>query len=154
MERRKFLGWVSVGVLASSLPVVLAACNSETEETETEEAETETSPEEDSAAVGTREDGFIVAGTTAELDEAGYLLQKKNDLIVVRGEDDALAAVNPMCTHQGCSVSWNGESKSLVCPCHGSQFAPNGEVLKGPAEEPLPTYEVKEEDGSVLVKTS
>ena len=154
MERRKFLGWVSVGVLASSLPVVLAACNSETEETETEEAETETSPEEDSAAVGTREDGFIVAGTTAELDEAGYLLQKKNDLIVVRGEDDALAAVNPMCPHQGCSVGWNGESKSLVCPCHGSQFAPNGEVLKGPAEEPLPTYEVKEEDGSVLVKTS
>ncbi len=149
MERRKFLGWVSVGILASSLPVAIAACSPEAEE-----AETETSPEETPAAEGPREDGFIVAGTTTELDEAGYLLQKKNDLIVVRNEDNSLAAVSPMCTHQGCTVEWNAEAKNLVCPCHGSQFAPDGEVLKGPAQEPLATYEVKEEEGSVLVKTT
>ncbi|MGB5970190.1 MAG: Rieske (2Fe-2S) protein [Spirulinaceae cyanobacterium] len=148
MERRKFLSWVSVGILASSLPVVIAACNSETEE-----AETETSPEAAPTTEGLREDGFMVAGTTAELEQAGYLLQKKNDLIVVRSEDNNLAAVSPACTHKGCTVEWDGEAKNLVCPCHGSKFAPNGEVLKGPAQEPLPTYEVKEEEGSILVKT-
>ena len=38
----------------------------------------------------------------------------------------------------GCHVHWNSTEQCWDCPCHGSQFAPDGAVLNGPATEPLP----------------
>ncbi len=36
----------------------------------------------------------------------------------------------------------------LTCPAHGSQFRlEDGRVVRPPAQQPLPTYEVREVDG-------
>jgi Rieske Fe-S protein len=50
-----------------------------------------------------------------------------------RDEDGTLHAVSSTCTHLGCQVNWNSAERSWDCPCHGSRFAPDGEVLQGPA---------------------
>jgi glycine/D-amino acid oxidase-like deaminating enzyme/nitrite reductase/ring-hydroxylating ferredoxin subunit len=50
-----------------------------------------------------------------------------------RRDDGSLVAVSPNCTHLGCRVNWNRAERSWDCPCHGSRFAPDGEVLQGPA---------------------
>ena len=54
-----------------------------------------------------------------------------------RGDDGTLFAVSTRCTHLGCQVNWNAAERSWDCPCHGSRFAPDGEVLHGPAVRPL-----------------
>lgn len=45
-------------------------------------------------------------------------------------------ALNAICTHLGCVVPWYPEGNKFQCPCHGSQYAPDGHVIRGPA--PLP----------------
>ncbi|MBZ8182279.1 MAG: Rieske 2Fe-2S domain-containing protein [Oscillatoria sp. PMC 1051.18] len=149
MDRRKFLGWVGVGFLASSLPVAIAACNNET----TSEPEaTQPSPKLEIDKT-IREDGFQAFGTPEELQNGGIILDEQADVLILSNpEDNSLAAVNPLCTHRGCTVEWKASEKILSCPCHDSQFTPTGEVITGPAERPLKTYEVKQEDNLVLVK--
>jgi Rieske Fe-S protein len=41
------------------------------------------------------------------------------------------------CTHEGCTVHWNTFEQCWDCPCHGSQFAPDGTALNAPAVAPL-----------------
>ncbi len=57
----------------------------------------------------------------------------------------ALAAI---CTHLGCTPRLEG--KQFVCPCHGSRFAFNGEVLSGPARRPLDRIMVGPANGGKL----
>lgn len=55
-----------------------------------------------------------------------------------RDGDGGLHAVSTRCTHLYCQVNWNAAEHSWDCPCHGSRFAVDGEVLNGPATSPLP----------------
>jgi glycine/D-amino acid oxidase-like deaminating enzyme/nitrite reductase/ring-hydroxylating ferredoxin subunit len=50
-----------------------------------------------------------------------------------RDDGGTLHAVSPTCTHLGCRVSWNSAERSWDCPCHGSRFDVDGDVLQGPA---------------------
>lgn len=48
-----------------------------------------------------------------------------------------LHAVDATCTHMGCTVAWNAVSTCWDCPCHGSRFSIDGQVLHGPATRAL-----------------
>jgi glycine/D-amino acid oxidase-like deaminating enzyme/nitrite reductase/ring-hydroxylating ferredoxin subunit len=60
-----------------------------------------------------------------------------------RRDDGTLVAVSPLCTHLGCQVNWNTAERSWDCPCHGSRFSPEGEVLHGPAVHRLETKPIE-----------
>ncbi|HLR65219.1 MAG TPA: FAD-dependent oxidoreductase [Pseudogracilibacillus sp.] len=62
---------------------------------------------------------------------------------VYKNEVGDIFFVDTTCTHIGCEVNWNEAEKTWDCPCHGSRFSYDGEVLEGPAEKPLQTYDYK-----------
>jgi glycine/D-amino acid oxidase-like deaminating enzyme/nitrite reductase/ring-hydroxylating ferredoxin subunit len=65
-----------------------------------------------------------------------------------RDDEGRLFAVSTRCTHLGCQVNWNAAERSWDCPCHGSRFAPAGEVLHGPAVQPLEQKRPTTEDAA------
>ena len=85
---------------------------------------------------------YLTAGELSSVDE----LQPGQGAIVRRGlkkiaayrkPDGTLVERSATCTHVGCLVHWNPLETCWDCPCHGSQFQPDGSVINGPAIRPL-----------------
>ncbi|MGI0484179.1 cytochrome b6-f complex iron-sulfur subunit [Pantanalinema rosaneae CENA516] len=53
------------------------------------------------------------------------------------------------CTHLGCTFPWNPIDQQFQCPCHGSLYAPDGTVIRGPAPLPLKLVQVAVIDHSI-----
>lgn len=63
-------------------------------------------------------------------------------LVITEGPKIAPYAVQPICTHWGCTVRWHADQNRFICPCHGSQYDNRGVVLHGPARRSLPLVTV------------
>lgn len=74
--------------------------------------------------------------------EGGVVRKGVKPIAVYRREDGRLVACSATCTHLGCTVRWNKLESSWDCACHGSRFSPTGDVLHGPAPDPLPRVDV------------
>jgi glycine/D-amino acid oxidase-like deaminating enzyme/nitrite reductase/ring-hydroxylating ferredoxin subunit len=73
--------------------------------------------------------------------EGGLLRSGLKKIAAARDPNGTLHLRSASCTHLGCLVHWNSTEQCWDCPCHGSQFAPDGSVLNGPAMSPLPALE-------------
>ena len=65
--------------------------------------------------------------------EGAVIRRGMKKIAVYKDETGRVIEKSAVCTHLKCIVEWNGTEKSWDCPCHGSRFAPTGEVLNGPA---------------------
>ena len=74
-------------------------------------------------------------------------------IVVVRCGTE-LYAVEDRCTHDGEPLEGaEVEECQIICPRHGAHFcARTGEALTPPAYEPLRTYNVRIENGRILVE--
>jgi glycine/D-amino acid oxidase-like deaminating enzyme/nitrite reductase/ring-hydroxylating ferredoxin subunit len=77
--------------------------------------------------------GEIASAEELKPGEGGIMRQGLSKLAVCRDLDGKLHMHSATCTHLGCIVHWNSTEQCWDCPCHGSQFAPNGAVLNAPA---------------------
>ncbi len=75
--------------------------------------------------------------------EAAILKVDGKNVAGFRDESGGLHAVSAVCTHMGCLVGWNETDRTWDCPCHGSRFALDGEVIHGPAVSPLAAVETR-----------
>ena len=65
--------------------------------------------------------------------------------VAIYKESSGVYAISTICTHLGCIVK--ATDTGFDCPCHGSKFAKDGSVLKGPAPKGFPWLEVKHAGG-------
>ncbi|MFW6218863.1 MAG: FAD-dependent oxidoreductase [Bacteroidota bacterium] len=85
---------------------------------------------------------YLSKGDSIELQElnsgeAKVVKIKNKKHAAYRSEEGKLSIVSAICPHMGCVVQWNSAEKSWDCPCHGSRFSLDGEVLEGPAIKDL-----------------
>jgi len=69
--------------------------------------------------------------------EAKVVKIKGERIGAYKDEEGKIHLVNTTCPHMGCELNWNSAEKSWDCPCHGSRFTYTGEIIEGPAVEPL-----------------
>lgn len=60
-----------------------------------------------------------------------------------RDENGTLHEHSAICTHLNCIVAWNSSENTWDCPCHGSRFNTQGQVINGPAINGLTPMENK-----------
>jgi len=76
-----------------------------------------------------------------------YMADRK--LFVYR-DHQGIRAVSAICTHLGCVIEKSDDG--FLCPCHGSCYNDQGEVLSGAATKDLPWFELRKDvDGQILV---
>ena len=98
---------------------------------------------------------FIRVASTSEIPEGKM---KKvlvgNQQVLVVNLKGKYYAIGNVCTHFGGSLDRGIlYGNEVECPLHHSHFdITTGQVKRGPATRPEPVYEVKAENGSILVK--
>lgn len=96
-------------------------------------------------------DGTLIV-ERAEVTAHGVLVDSPQDSLPIylrASGADAYTAVSTACTHRGCQAE--PANDRLACPCHGSEFAFDGAVLRGPAESPLVKHRVTVDATRVVI---
>ena len=96
----------------------------------------------------------MLAGKISELTDSApvkFLKLGTKDVMLARfGE--TVTALDLKCSHAGCTVHWQADTKTFHCPCHGGQYAMDGKVIKGPPPRPLSKLRVAvAADGEITV---
>lgn len=71
--------------------------------------------------------------------------------ILIRTPEGELRAFSAVCTHLGCTVRYEPDSKVIWCPCHNGVFDLHGRNISGPPPRPLPELQVNLRGGTIVV---
>jgi Rieske Fe-S protein len=76
-------------------------------------------------------------------------------LAVTRLSEAEAVTASRICTHQSCTVALPGAPEAtLDCPCHGSRFRTNGQVVNGPAARALAQFPTRIVGNEVVINTN
>ena len=121
-------GIVGIGVVVGSVKLPAPASPG---------SQTTTTTQSGAAKGAVANSGSLKVGQPAYFDyPAGY------PNILLKNADGSLTALSLLCTHVCCLCSYDGTSKAILCPCHGSVFDLTGRVVRGPAISPLPAIQL------------
>jgi cytochrome b6-f complex iron-sulfur subunit len=96
----------------------------------------------------------FLAGGPSDYPEGTVRFNKEERAYVIGGPG-GVYALSAVCTHLGCITRFLSDQNVIACPCHGSRFDLEGNVVEGPAPRPLPWLEVGlDPSGALLVDTA
>ena len=114
---------------------------------------------------GLQADPSLKSAISYNIDVAGQLIKGKIDVpnknpetlkedegsvVIVSGKragayrdlEGQLHIVDTTCTHMGCECEWNSGDRTWDCPCHGSRYTYDGNVIEGPTKKPLKKIDI------------
>lgn len=96
----------------------------------------------------------VVAANVGEVPPNSYKIFKfgASPGILINTKEGELRAFNAVCTHLTCNVVFEGDTESLICPCHNGRFDLSGNVISGPPPLPLESFEVEISGDEIFVK--
>jgi cytochrome b6-f complex iron-sulfur subunit len=100
--------------------------------------------------------GVFTLGKVGDLPPAGPVPKNyPKAKIWFSNTEEGMKALYKVCTHLGCLYNWQDQEVRFICPCHGSQFEPDGDFILGPAPRDLDQFIVILEtpDGQVVAET-
>ncbi|HET8839567.1 MAG TPA: FAD-dependent oxidoreductase [Flavobacteriaceae bacterium] len=81
----------------------------------------------------------------------GKIVSKdQHKIAAYREETGNLKLFSAICPHLKCVVQWNAAEKTWDCPCHGSRFDLDGEIIEGPALHPLSKIVLEDEEANSI----
>ncbi len=89
-------------------------------------------------------DGYAVAGPVT-------IGAYEGNVYIKRLGGGKAMVLGAKCRHLGCDVEWNADRSLFVCPCHGSEYGPDGELVKGPAKKGLYEWPARVEGDKVVL---
>jgi Rieske Fe-S protein len=94
----------------------------------------------------------VKIGAAGDYPVGNEMVRVPGQNLFVRHDAEGFCAISAVCSHLGCIVAATPEG--FACPCHGSGFAADGRVMRGPAPSPLSWYEMSlAPDGQIVVDT-
>lgn len=148
-SRRDFLRTSLPAAALSALALHMAGCDSASPGDDPD-PEPDPDPESGITIDGNTITIDLTAQDTQALTQAdGFLLITAADTLAIN-VDGTIRAFTSVCTHQQCTIN-SFSNDRLVCPCHGSQFNIDGEVVQGPAPSGLSEYSVSRDDDVVTI---
>ena len=87
-------------------------------------------------------DQFPPDSVTEDLEHKTFIIRKRSG---------AIYTMSAICTHLGCLTFYKQEEGIIACPCHGSKFTKEGDVFRGPAPQPVPSFYAELKDRLQLV---
>lgn len=73
------------------------------------------------------------------------------EFLLIRATEAAIVALNPICTHEKCTVAWDKANGNIHCPCHNSIYTLEGANVKGPSPRPLQVYPTEIVDKRLVI---
>lgn len=99
-------------------------------------------------------DSRFRAGHISDFPEGTVRFNQEQRVYLIGGRA-GVYAMSAVCTHLGCITRHIPGELSIACPCHGSKFDLEGNVLFGPARNPLSWIDVKADTaGNLTVDAS
>ncbi|MFC5623457.1 ubiquinol-cytochrome c reductase iron-sulfur subunit [Algoriphagus winogradskyi] len=138
-SRREFIERAGISVVMSSFGLTFFTGCSDSEDQ---------NPTNPTPSPPTSTTGITITGSTITIDlttqtglaaAGGWLLILSAKTLVVN-VGGAYMAMTSVCTHSACDRNWTFTNNRFTCTCHGSQFDTSGNVLQGPATQPLQSY--------------
>ena len=75
----------------------------------------------------------------------------RESVYIDRTPEGKIRVLSSICPHLGCSVQWHRSQNRFVCPCHGSVYSEQGDLVQGPARRGMDPLPYEEKEGELLV---
>jgi Rieske Fe-S protein/uncharacterized membrane protein YphA (DoxX/SURF4 family) len=94
----------------------------------------------------------IIEDSVLDVGQTYNFIAKSGSPAVLFKSKTGVYAYSAVCTHEGCTVTFNSASRNLQCACHGAVFDPQseGKALTGPTNKPLPKIKVAVEGAWIV----